>query len=332
MKYTTRLLIGVLLCSLFTGCGKSPQAPTPTPDIDTNILPIMPPIPSTNLPHRRFGGTRTLQEARPTTLKLTTVAPTPALTIASLLATPATQLKLFWNPSVDPTTNYNVYIGTTNGIWSKVVAVGNVTNYTALNLVPSVTYYFTTTAIGIGGESLPSNVVTYSVPILTPPPSTAVVSISGIETNYDLCNVAFWQLIQTNLLSDYTNNGHCSITYQTNLWRVKYTNGLALYSSTNIINTNWTKLKGTNSFVRSTAIGNPVGAPTPTSVLQGAFIVAWGLPTYNVYVTGDLTQPWTYLTNTTSPYLFVSRSNVPIAQFFKIVPVITNTIAITPQH
>jgi hypothetical protein len=329
MKYTSQLIVAVLLYCLFTGCGKSPQAPPPTPEIDTNILPIMPPMPPTNLPHHKFGAVHRSTQPMP---KLTAVAPIKALTVASLLSTPATQLKLVWNPSIDPTTNYNIYVGTTNGVWSSVTLVGNVTNYTAMNLVPGVTYYFTATAIGIGGESLPSNVVTYQVPILTPPPSTAVISISGIETNYDLCNAPFWQLIQTNLLSDYTNNYNCSITYQTNLWRIKYTNGLALYSSTNIINTNWTKLKGTNSAVGSAAIGNPVGTPTPTSILSGAFIVCWGLPTYNVYVTGDLTQPWTYLTNTTMPYLFISRSNAPTAQFFKIVPVITNTIAITPQH
>jgi hypothetical protein len=66
---------------------------------------------------------------------------------------------LTWNPSPDPSVaGYNIYYGITNGIYTNMVSVGNVTNTTIQNLEPNMVYYFVAKAYDdAGNESLPSN-------------------------------------------------------------------------------------------------------------------------------------------------------------------------------
>ena len=66
---------------------------------------------------------------------------------------------LTWNPSPDPSVvGYNIYYGITNGIYTNMISVGNVTNATIQNLEPNTVYYFVAKAYDdAGNESLPSN-------------------------------------------------------------------------------------------------------------------------------------------------------------------------------
>src|ERR1700677_3907133 len=66
---------------------------------------------------------------------------------------------LTWNPSPDPSVvGYNIYYGITNGVYTNMISVGNVTNTTIQNLEPNTVYYFVTKAYDdAGNESLPSN-------------------------------------------------------------------------------------------------------------------------------------------------------------------------------
>ena len=66
---------------------------------------------------------------------------------------------LTWNPSPDPSVvGYNIYYGITNGVFTNMVSVGNVTNTTIQNLEPNTVYYFVAKAYDdAGNESLPSN-------------------------------------------------------------------------------------------------------------------------------------------------------------------------------
>jgi hypothetical protein len=60
---------------------------------------------------------------------------------------------LDWNASTSPNvTGYNVYYGTSSGIYSYKVNAGNATSATISNLTCGVTYYFTATAYDANGD------------------------------------------------------------------------------------------------------------------------------------------------------------------------------------
>ena len=76
----------------------------------------------------------------------------------SATATSSSQVNLSWAASSTSGVTYTVYFGTTSGS-TKTVLAGNVagTNYSATNLNPSTTYYFTVEAMNGAGASAPSN-------------------------------------------------------------------------------------------------------------------------------------------------------------------------------
>jgi hypothetical protein len=60
---------------------------------------------------------------------------------------------LDWNASASPNVaGYNVYYGTTSGIYSYKVDAGNITSVTISNLTSGVTYYFAATAYDANGD------------------------------------------------------------------------------------------------------------------------------------------------------------------------------------
>ncbi len=82
----------------------------------------------------------------------------------------ARNLTFSWTASASPdVTNYNVYYGTTSGIYTNKTSIGNVTTDTISNLCAGITYYFTVTAVDTNAnESGFSNVSSFIVPgILT---------------------------------------------------------------------------------------------------------------------------------------------------------------------
>ena len=68
---------------------------------------------------------------------------------------------LTWTANAEAdVSGYNVYMGTTPGMYGAPVSVGNVTSYTVGNLNGGITYYFTVTALNnSGSESLHSSEV-----------------------------------------------------------------------------------------------------------------------------------------------------------------------------
>jgi hypothetical protein len=88
------------------------------------------------------------------------------LTLLSNLAQAATSVTLAWTPS--PSTNiagYIIYYGVTNGVYTQMVNVGNVTNATISGLTAGTTYYFAGEAYNsIGLQSAFSNQASYAVP------------------------------------------------------------------------------------------------------------------------------------------------------------------------
>lgn len=90
----------------------------------------------------------------PVTLTVSLPQPPPSATTATLA----------WNPVTDPTLDgYKVYIGTASGLYTRAIAVGNLTTYTVDSLTTGTTYYFAVTAYNSGGESTPSNEVSKSI-------------------------------------------------------------------------------------------------------------------------------------------------------------------------
>jgi hypothetical protein len=60
---------------------------------------------------------------------------------------------LDWNASASPNVSgYNVYYGTTSGIYSYKVDAGNATSVAISNLIDGVTYYFAATAYDANGD------------------------------------------------------------------------------------------------------------------------------------------------------------------------------------
>lgn len=91
------------------------------------------------------------------------------LTVASTTSTKAvttvTTATLSWAPNTDSDlAGYKVYMGTTSGLYGAPVDVGNVTTYTAGNLSPGTTYYFSVTAYDQSkNESIHSSEVSKSI-------------------------------------------------------------------------------------------------------------------------------------------------------------------------
>lgn len=93
--------------------------------------------------------------------KATTTVPV-AMTVSSPPS--ATTATLAWNGVTDPSlSGYNVKVGTTSGLYSRTITVGNVTSYTVDQLTTGTTYYFSVTAYNSAGESQPSNEVSKSI-------------------------------------------------------------------------------------------------------------------------------------------------------------------------
>jgi hypothetical protein len=101
---------------------------------------------------------------------------TPGPTPPVLSGTSAT---LSWNEtSSDPVVSFNMYVGTTSGVYAAPINIGNVLTYTLMGLNPSTTYFVAVTALDAAGkESLKSNEVSFR---------TGAVSTSGITPSITL--------------------------------------------------------------------------------------------------------------------------------------------------
>lgn len=88
------------------------------------------------------------------------------LSVAGLKKACASSLTINWNASVSPgVAGYNVYYGTSSGIYSYTLNAGNATSVTIDNLTPGVTYYFAATAYdAYGNQSFLSSEISYVAP------------------------------------------------------------------------------------------------------------------------------------------------------------------------
>lgn len=81
-------------------------------------------------------------------------------------------VSLTWDPDPDPiVVGFRFHCGTTSGVFTQVINVGDATTRLVLNLVGERTYFFAVTAYETNGvESSPSNKASYAAPVSTPTP------------------------------------------------------------------------------------------------------------------------------------------------------------------
>jgi Fibronectin type III domain len=122
----------------------------------------------------------------------------------------AASIILAWTPSLSPNTaGYDIYYGVTNGIYTQMVNVGNVTTATLSSLTGGTTYYFAVTAYNLFGvQSVLSNQASYALPatltglqIRAAPAGMFTLTVTGPigQTNEILAtqNFTVWTVIGT---------------------------------------------------------------------------------------------------------------------------------------
>ena len=101
----------------------------------------------------------------------------------AVTAQTTTEVRLAWDPSTDSgVSGYVIDYGTTPGVYSTSIGVGNVLEYTVTGLSYNRSYYFTVRAYdGTGAFSARSNEVTFTTPSApgsTTPPVTCILTFS----------------------------------------------------------------------------------------------------------------------------------------------------------
>jgi hypothetical protein len=110
----------------------------------------------------------------------------------------AARITLKWDP--DPAPNlagYRLYYGTSSGVYTQEINVGKMTATVVSNLREGRTYFFAITAYSPTAESLPSNEVSYKVPVsvtasakatstIAPPPVQTVGGTSKLSNIHDM--------------------------------------------------------------------------------------------------------------------------------------------------
>jgi hypothetical protein len=86
--------------------------------------------------------------------------------VCSAFEVEAAGVTLAWDPASSPNiAGYRLHSGTTSGVYSQTIELGNATSTLVSNLVTGKTYFFVVTAYNtMGVESAPSNEVSYLAP------------------------------------------------------------------------------------------------------------------------------------------------------------------------
>jgi len=112
--------------------------------------------------------------------------------VCSAFEVEAAGVTLAWDPASSPNiAGYRLHSGTTSGVYSQTIELGNATSTLVSNLVTGKTYFFVVTAYNtMGVESAPSNEVSYLAPpttgpaqMVTPASQMSAVSDQRSESN-----------------------------------------------------------------------------------------------------------------------------------------------------
>jgi hypothetical protein len=137
--------------------------------------------------------------------------------VCSAFEVEAAVVTLAWDLSSSPNiAGYRLHSGTTSGVYSQTIEVGNVTSTLVSNLVAGKTYFFVVTAYNTKGvESAPSKEVSYLAPpttgpaqMVSPAPGSTFTS-SSVTFNWSAGSAtAYFLLVGSSLdLADIYNSG-----------------------------------------------------------------------------------------------------------------------------
>ncbi len=98
----------------------------------------------------------------------------------------ADNVQLTWDMSSDPSVvGYEIYYGTTSGVYTNEVVLGNVSSATITNLTPGLTYYFNATDRDVNGnESAFSGETAYTAPYPVNLTMTQVINQGVMSLNF----------------------------------------------------------------------------------------------------------------------------------------------------
>ena len=178
----------------------------------------------------------------------------------------AAEVTLAWDASSGGPQGYSIYYGTSPGVFTDSVNVGNVTEYTLSGLQADVTYYFVTRAYNNEGESGNSNEVQwiYETADTTPPvvsisgpasTSNPVINLSGTATDSNGVSEVTW-------VSDQGGSGNAQ---GTNNWTIS---GITLSDGHNIITVSASDPSGN---VGSSQISVTFNPPAPGDTITAEF-------------------------------------------------------------
>jgi hypothetical protein len=99
---------------------------------------------------------------------------------AGTKAQTSASVTITWNPSISTNVvGYDVYYGTSSGLYTNIVAVSNVTNATINGLISGTRYYFAGTAINSSGLQSPLSPGISVVAVATVPAPALLTLVSA---------------------------------------------------------------------------------------------------------------------------------------------------------
>ena len=152
---------------------------------------------------------------------------------ASDLSATAPSIDLIWNANPEPElVGYKVYYGTTSGVYTQSVDIGNQTTATLTNLSVGVTYFSVVTAYDAERLESPPSVEISFTPVAPPPPPTVT-----LETLTPPDNNPFPESETAPLMSDHSPlpSGECRFTITAPAGQT-----LEIYATADLLN--WTQV------------------------------------------------------------------------------------------
>lgn len=161
----------------------------------------------------------------------------PLIVPATATDLPATtpSINLIWNANPEPElTGYKVYYGTTSGVYTQSVDIGNQTTATLTNLSVGVTYFSVVTAYDAQRLESPPSVEISFTPVALPPPPAPTVTL---ETLTPPDNNPFPESETAPLISDHAPlpSGECRFTITAPAGQT-----LDIYATADLLN--WTQV------------------------------------------------------------------------------------------
>ncbi len=211
--------------------------------------------------------------------------------VCSAFEVEAAGVTLAWDPASSPNiAGYRLHSGTTSGVYSQTIELGNATSTLVSNLVTGKTYFFVVTAYNtMGVESTPSNEVSYLAPspsatptptpsatptfrppttgpsvMLNPPPGSTFTS-SSVTFNWSAGSATAYILVVGSSLHGFDIYNSGIVTVHSKTVSNIPTDGRTIYVTLGSqVNGSWSTKDYTYKAFKPSAAPTPTPVPTPT--------------------------------------------------------------------